>query len=91
MSLSTLQRRRLRALIGQCVCYHGTEGQIIEFLDQEQALVLELGGLNQRLQAGQYGEPGRQVKATKLLPIFDPDAPGQFNHELHGLDISLPL
>lgn len=87
MTLSTPQRQQLRALIGHSLCYRGSQVQVIEFLEKEQALVLQLSAANRSLQDSQYGEPGRQVNATALLPIYDPDSPGELNRDVLALDI----
>jgi hypothetical protein len=85
MTLSHAQRQHLRGLLGQHICFRGTQARIIEFLEQEQALVLQLAGQQARLQDSQYGEPGRRVAGTRLLPILDPDRPGELNPELLSL------
>ena len=89
MQLSLQLHQQLRGLLGQAICYRGKKGRIIEFLEREQALVVELEDTLYRLQESQYGEPGRQVSPTHLLPIFDPQQPGQLNQELASFDITL--
>lgn len=82
MTLSHAYRQHLRALLGQHVCFRGAQARVVEFLEQEQALVIQLAGQQGRLQDSQYGEPGRRVARTHLLPIHDPNRPGELNPEL---------
>ena len=89
MTLSAQQRQQLRKMLGRSICYHGMDGRVIEFLEQEQALVIHLPGGVPSLQEGQYGEPGRQVTSTISLPIVDPKQPGRLNPELAELQLEL--
>lgn len=72
MILDAQQRQQLRRLIGSATIYNGKPARVIEFLEQEQALVLHLSSANRQLQDDQYGEPGRQVATTVVVPLFDP-------------------
>ncbi len=87
MTLSVTQQQQLRTLLGRTVCYHGRNGRVIEFLEQEQALVLHLENATQTMQEGQYGEPGRRADNTVLLPVFDPEQPGNLNPLLAELEL----
>ena len=89
MTLTKQHHQQLRSLLGQAICYGGENGQIIEFLEQEQALVVQLHRARGSVQDGQYGEPNRRVPTTCLLPIFDPEQPQQLNPALQALNLRL--
>ncbi len=68
-------KRRLRALVGRQVEYHGHTCQIIEVLDSEQALVVQCSLLDspRTIQGNQFGEATRRVQACHTLPLYDED------------------
>jgi hypothetical protein len=60
----------LRELIGLPVSYRGTRCCVLEVLEDAPALVLvdQQAGLS--FQADQFGDPGRQVPSTYVVPVW---------------------
>ena len=63
--------QQLRTLIGRTLMYSGHTCQIIEVLDNENALVLRCEDSERVIQGNQFGEATRRVQRCHTLPIFD--------------------
>jgi len=60
----------LRDWIGLPVSYRGTRCCVLEVLENAPALVLVDQQAGVSLQADQFGDPGRQVPSTYVVPIW---------------------
>jgi hypothetical protein len=69
--METLLLQRLRALLGQTLEYAGHTCQIIEILDQENALVLRCEDSERVIQGNQFGDATRRVKRHHTVQLFD--------------------
>jgi hypothetical protein len=69
--------QRLRLLVGSRFRYLDITWRLVEILGQEDALVLvRCDGLEDPLQASQYGQPIRRVPQTLTLPLSDASREG---------------
>ena len=64
---------RLRALIGRQLDHAGHRCEVLEILEEEQAVVLCCLSGDTVIQADQHGEPRRRVPETYTIPVFGPD------------------
>ncbi len=62
---------QLRSLVGRHIEFRGHTCQVIEILDDENALVVRCEGKERVIQGNQFGEANRLVQQTHTLPLFD--------------------
>lgn len=77
---------QLRGMIGMTVSYRGIVCCVIEVLEDGPALVLLDHERGITLQSDQFGEPGRQVPETYVVPVWE-----HGGDELHDDFLALEL
>ncbi len=87
MPLTDSHKDRLRPLIGASVNYRGISCVVLEVLEEDASLVLQAVGVRDALQENQYGEAGRHVAETFLLPLFAEDDSDGFHPEFCKLNL----
>lgn len=70
MDCVNLSLNQLRSLIGEPVSHRGSPCHVIEVLADGPSLVLQ-DTAGTELQDNQYGEPGRRVPRTYVVPLLD--------------------
>jgi len=61
---------------------------VLEVLEEDASLVLQTTGMRDALQADQYGEAGRHVAETFILPLLAEDGSGGFHPEFCELGLA---
>ena len=79
--------QRIRRLIGQTLDYQGLTWQVIDYLSDDQALVLEHLG-RPTIQADQHGHGRRRTPTTLSVPLFD--GQGHPHPDFLALNIEIP-
>lgn len=73
MNTPRIPVERLRALIGRRLVHAGHRCEVLEILEEEQAIVLCCLSGDTVIQADQHGEPHRRVPETHTIPVYGPD------------------
>lgn len=87
MATQTLQD--IRQLIGQRVFHQGISCLVVEYLENEPALVLEASGPRQGIQDNQYGDPHRRAPEIFTIPIYESPCSNHFHPDLLALGLIL--
>lgn len=77
----------IRQLIGQRVLHRGIRCLVVEYLENEPALVLEASGPRQGIQDNQYGDPHRRAPEVFTIPVFESPSRDHLHPDLLALGL----
>ena len=78
---------QIRRLVGRQASYQGLAWQVIDYLSDDQELVLEHLG-RPAIQADQHGHGRRRAPKTLSIPLYD--GQGHWHPEFVALNIEIP-